>query len=333
MPQKKEELSLFLNPNPKPLNSSYFVFLTMYDVAIIGAGAAGLTSAIYAGRKKLKTALITGPNIGGETNSTNDIRNYPGYEGPGPELMKKFWEQAKKWGAEVVEDLVTSVKKSKHFTLTLASGKTIEAKTVILAYGRERRKLNIPGENKFFGRGLSTCTTCDAPLFPNKITAVIGGGNSAVEGALELARIASKVYLVHRRDTFRADEVTVELARKDPKIEIITNYAPFEITGDKFVKSFVIEDVNTKKQRTLDVNGVFSEIGWETHTAMVAGLVDTNTTGEIIVNEMTHTKTPGLYACGDLTHIPHKQTVISAGMGAVAALEAYRFVTVELAKK
>jgi len=188
--------------------------------------------------------------------------------------------------------------------------------------------LNIPGENKFFGRGLSTCTTCDAPLFPNKITAVIGGGNSALEGALELARIASKVYLVHRRESFRADEVTVELARKDPRIEIITNHSPIEIAGEKFVKSLVIEDVNTKKKQTLEVNGVFSEIGWETHTAMVAGLVDTNVAGEIIVTEMTHTRTPGLYACGDLTHIPHKQTVISAGMGAIAALEAYRFVTV-----
>ena len=300
----------------------------MYDVAIVGAGAAGLTAAIYAGRKKLKTVLITGPNIGGETNSTNDIRNYPGYEGSGPELMKKFWEQAKTWGAEVIEDTVGNIKHTKHFTLTLSNGKQLEAKTVILAYGRERRKLNIPGENKFFGRGLSTCTTCDAPLFSNKITAIIGGGNSAVEGALELARIASKVYLVHRREGFRADEVTVDLARKEPKIEIITNHVSVEITGEKFVRSLVIEDINTKKQRTLDVNGVFSEIGWETHTAMVAGLVDTNVVGEILVNELTHTRTLGLYACGDLTHIPHKQTVISAGMGAVAALEAYRFVTV-----
>src|SRR3989344_6652144 len=266
----------------------------MYDVTIVGAGAAGLTAAIYAGRKKSKTALITGPNIGGETNSTNDIRNYPGYEGPGPELMKKFWTQAKQWGAEILDETVTHIKHAKYFTLTLSNGKTLESKTVILAYGRERRKLNIPGENKFFGRGLSTCTTCDAPLFPNKITAVIGGGNSAVEGALELARIAKKVYLIHRRDVFKADEVTVELARKEPKIEIITNHAPVEITGEKLVNALVIEDVNTKKKRTLDVNGVFSEIGWETHTAMIAGLVDTNPAGEILVDELTHTRTPGL---------------------------------------
>src|SRR3989344_2551922 len=303
----------------------------MYDVIIVGAGSAGMTAAIYAGRKKLKTLLITGPNIGGETNSTNDIQNYPGFEGPGPVLMKKFWEQAKKWGAEIKEARVSKVSKQKHFTLELESKEIIESKTVILCYGRERRKLNIPGEDKFFGRGLSTCTTCDAPLFPNKETVVIGGGNSAVEGALELARIAKKVYLVHRRDQFRADEVTVEIAKKEPKIEIITNHSPVEIQGDKFVKALIIEEVNTKNRRELSVQGIFSEIGWETHTDMVTGLIETNAVGEIVVDALTRTKTPGLYACGDLTSIPYKQTVISAGMGSIAALEAYKFVTGSLA--
>jgi len=156
---------------------------------------------------------------------------------------------------------------------------------------------------------------------------VIGGGNSALEGALELSRISKKVYLIHRRDKFRADEVTVERARTDSKIEIITGHIPVEITGDKFVKSLIIENVNTKKRRELSVQGIFSEIGWETHTKMVEGLVQTNSVGEIIVDELCKTKTPGLYACGDLTFIPHKQTVISAGMGAVATLEAYRYVT------
>jgi len=299
----------------------------MYDVVIVGAGAAGLTAAIYAGRKKLKTLLVTGPNIGGETNTTNDIQNYPGYEGPGPVLMKKFYESAKKWGAELLEGRVLKVSKPKNFVLELDDGKKIDAKTVILCYGRERRKLNIPGEDKFFGRGLSTCTTCDAPLFPNKDTVVIGGGNSALEGALELARIAKKVYLVHRRDKFRGDEVSVEKARQEPKIELVLNHIPVEITGDKFVKTLIVEDVNTKKRKELLVQGVFSEIGWETHTDMVKGLVETNAVGEIIVDLLCKTKTSGLYACGDLTVVPHKQTVISAGMGAVACLEAYRYIT------
>jgi len=299
----------------------------MYDVVIVGAGSAGLTAAIYAGRKKLKTLLVTGPNVGGETNTTNDIQNYPGYEGPGPELMKKFLASAKKWGAELSEQKVLKITKPKDFVLELDNKQTIESKTVILCYGRERRKLNIPGEDKFFGRGLSTCTTCDAPLFPNKETAVIGGGNSALEGVLELSRIAKKVYLVHRRDQFRADEVTVEKARKDSKIEFIQSNIPVEIKGDKFVSALVVEDVKTKSRKELPVQGVFSEIGWETSTKMVEGLVDTNAMGEIIVDLLCKTKTPGLFACGDLTTVPHKQTVISAGMGAVATLEAYRYVS------
>lgn len=299
----------------------------MYDVIIVGAGSAGLTAAIYAGRKKLKALLVTGPNVGGETNSTNDIQNYPGYEGPGPELMKKFWAQAKKWGIEVKEARVQKVHKSTDFELHLDNEEKLLSKSVILCYGRERRKLNIPGEDKFFGRGLSTCTTCDAPLFPNKETVVIGGGNSAVEGALELSRIAKKVYLIHRRDQFRADEVTVEKAKADPKIEIVLNAVPAEIKGEKFVKSLVIEDAKSKVKRELSVQGIFSEIGWETHTEMVKGLIETNPVGEIIIDAHCRTKTAGLYACGDLTSIPYKQTVISAGHGAIAALEAYKFVT------
>lgn len=299
----------------------------MYDVIIVGAGAAGLTAAIYAGRKKLKTLLVTGPNVGGETNSTNDIQNYPGYEGPGPQLMEKFWASAKKWGAEINKGMVKKITHPKDFVVELDDGQVLSAKTVILCYGRERRKLHIPGEDKFFGRGLSTCTTCDAPLFPNKETVVIGGGNSGVEGALELARIAKKVYLVHRREEFRADEVTVERARKEPKIEILTPFVPVEIKGDKFVSALVIKHSSTGEQKELPVQGVFSEIGWITNTDMVEGLVNTNQVGEIVVDELCHTKTKGLYACGDLTEMPHKQTVISAGMGAIAALEAYKFVT------
>lgn len=300
----------------------------MYDVVIVGGGAAGLTAAIYAGRKKLKALLVTGPNIGGETNSTNDIQNYPGYEGPGPKLMNKFWASAKKWGCEVKENMVSKViKDGESFKIKLMDETKIESKTVILCYGRERRKLNIPGEDKFFGRGLSTCTTCDAPLFPGKDTAVIGGGNSGVEGALELSRIANKAYLIHRRNEFRADEVTVERAKKDDKIEVLTPYSPVEIKGDKFVSALVVKNNETGETKELPVQGVFSEIGWITSTEMVEGLVETNDAGEIIVDHLTRTKTPGLYACGDLTGIPHKQTVISAGMGAVAALESYKFVT------
>jgi len=166
--------------------------MEFYDVVIIGGGAAGLTSAIYSCRKSLKTLLIKGPHPGGETALTKNIENYPGYEkGSGSELMDSFERQAKKFGTEFIEDLVINVsKKSNKFLVKLESNKEFESKTVILAFGRKRRKLNIPGEDKFLGRGLSTCTICDAPLFAKKVVAVIGGGNSAVEGAVELSSIA-----------------------------------------------------------------------------------------------------------------------------------------------
>lgn len=299
----------------------------MYDVVIVGGGAAGLTAAIYAGRKQLKTMLVTGPKIGGETTSTNDIQNYPGYEGPGPALMDKFVVQAKKWGAEFVEKTVKSVTKDNSFLVELENGEKHESKTVLLCYGRIPNKLNIPGEDKFFGRGVSTCTTCDAPFYKDATTAVVGGGNSAMEGALELATIADKVYLVHRRQEFRADEVTVEKVRKNDKIELVLDSVLTEIQGEKMVTGVKVKNVKTGEIRDIKLDGVFLEIGWKTDTSMVGDLVETNKLGEIVVDKFCHTKTPGLYACGDLTDIPHKQTVISAGMGSVATLEAYKFIT------
>jgi thioredoxin reductase (NADPH) len=298
----------------------------MYDLIIVGAGSAGLTSAIYAGRKQLKTLLVTGPNVGGETNSTNDIQNYPGYAGPGPELMVKFQEQAKKWGAEFLTSSVKKIVKEANFILELEDGTTKEAKAVILCYGRIRRKLNIPGEEEYFGRGVSTCPTCDAPFYKNKTAAVIGGGNSAVEGALELAGIADKVYLIHRRQEFRADEVTVQRARDNPKIELVLDSVLTAIKGNQFVESVTTKNVTNDETREIKLDGVFLEIGWITDTSIVEGLVEKNNFGEIMVDQLCRTKTPGLFACGDLTNIPYKQTVISAGMGATATLEAYKFI-------
>ena len=300
----------------------------VYDVIIIGGGAAGLTAAIYSCRKTLKTLVIKGPHPGGETALTNDIQNYPGFEkGTGLELMNIFEKQAKRFGTELLEETVVKIsKKNKKFLVKLENNKELESKAVILAFGRKRRKLNIPGEDKFLGRGLSTCVTCDAPLFSNKIVAVVGGGNSAVEGVIELSAIAKKVYVIHRREEFRADEVTVNLMKKKKNVELILNSAPLEIIGDKFVAALKIQDTNTKKEKTIQLEGVFTEIGYDTDTTIVKGLVETNELGEVIVDIKSHTKTEGLFAAGDLTLIQHKQTVISAGMGAVAALEAHKYI-------
>ncbi len=298
-----------------------------YDVVIIGGGAAGMTSALYCGRKVLKTLLLVGPRPGGETTLTNDIQNYPGFEqGAGIELMNMFEKQAKKWGAEFASKLAKKVTKNKKgFTIELTDGGKVEAKTVILSFGRKQRKLGIPGEKEWMGRGVTTCTTCDGPLFGKKDVALIGGGNSAVEGALEMATIANKAYMVHRRDEYRADDVTVQKLKKEKKIIEKLNHTPVEIKGDKMVDTLVIENVETKEQTELKVQGVFIEIGYETDTSMVGDLVETNKAGEIVVDLACRTKTPGLFAAGDMTVTPYKQTVISAGMGATAALEAYKY--------
>ena len=297
--------------------------MKLYDTIIIGAGAAGLTAAIYTCRKKMST-LVLSSDIGGQTNLTNHIENYPGVDAcPGPDLMKKFEEQAKLFGAEIILSKATKIEKKKDEFIVFAGDNTYETKTLILAFGKVHKSLNIPGEEKFFGRGVSTCATCDAPLFKNKIAAVIGGGNAAVEAALELSAIAKKVYLVHRRDKFRADEISVEKVRSDRKIELVLSNIPFEIKGDKFVKSLIVQNANTKEQKELLVDGVFVEIGYELDTGIVK-LTDKN---EIITDRAGKTSDSAIFAAGDVSITPFKQTVISAGEGAVAALSCHRYLT------
>ncbi|MBI2564539.1 FAD-dependent oxidoreductase [Candidatus Woesearchaeota archaeon] len=300
----------------------------MYDVLIVGAGAAGLTAAIYTCRKNLKTAVIS-LDIGGQTNLTNHIENYPGVNAmPGPQLMQKFQENALNFGAEIIPGKVIHIdKKDDLFEVQLANGEKNQTKVVILAFGKVARSLNIPGEEKFFGRGVSTCATCDSPLYKNKIAAVVGGGNSGVEAALELASIAKKVYLIHRHQKLKADEITVKKVEKQPNVEIILNSQPTEIIGDKFVTSIIVEDVKTKEKKGLHIDGVFVEIGYVVDTSMVKHLAKLNKRNEIIITDKCETSCPGLFAAGDVTTMPFKQTVISAGEGAKAALQAYYYLT------
>jgi thioredoxin-disulfide reductase len=300
-----------------------------YDVIIVGAGAAGLTAAIYTCRKNLKTAIIS-VDVGGQTNLTNHIENYPGVDAlPGPKLMEKFLENAKSFGAELIMGKVAKVdKEGAGFTVTLAEGKTYECRAVILCSGTVPRELGIPGESKFLGRGLSTCATCDAPLFKNKVAAVIGGGNAAVEGALELAHVgAKKVYLIHRRNEFRADEITLDKVKANKLIEILTPWEPMEITGDKFVNGLKIKNASDKSEKTLELHGVFKEIGHVVDITPVKELIKTNTRNEIIIDDGNRTSVPGVYAAGDVTTVPYKQTVISAGEGAKAALSCYQWLS------
>ena len=300
----------------------------MYDVIVVGAGAAGLTAAIYTCRKKLKTLIISA-DIGGQTNLTNHIENYPGVEPcTGNSLMQKFFDNATGFGAEFVPSKVSKVeKKGKEFILELANGEKYETKSLILAFGKVARSLGIPGEQKFFGRGVSTCATCDAPLYKNKTAIVVGGGNSAVEAVIELSRIAKKIYLVHRSDSFRADEISIEKLKELKNVEILLNHVLTEIKGDKKVSSAITQDSKTKKSRELQTDGVFTEIGYVVDTSMVAQLVKRNEKNEILVNERCESSCSGIFAAGDVTQVPYKQTVISAGEGAKAGLQVYNYLS------
>ncbi len=305
--------------------------IPQYDVIVIGGGAAGLTAAIYTCRKKLKTLIIT-VDVGGQTLLTNHIENYPGFYQEtsgypsGPKLMQIFEEQARFFGAELIFGKANMLEKTeKGFRLTLTNGEQYECRALILAYGKVPRSLGIPGEDKFIGRGVSTCATCDAPLMRNKTVGVVGGGNSAVEAAELLTKFANKVYLIHRRDAFRADEITLDKVKSNNKVEFVLNSALTEIKGDKFVKSATVENVNTKEKREIELNGVFVEIGYIIETGFIKDFVKLNDSNEIIVNEHCETNHPGIFAAGDLTNIPFKQTVISAGEGATAGLTAYNY--------
>jgi len=303
--------------------------IIMYDVIIIGGGAAGMTAAIYTARKNLKTLIIS-IDVGGQTSIPSKIENYPGFEEVnGFELMSKFQAQSMKWGAETISGKVSSLIKNEDgtFNLKLSTEEEYQTKSVILAFGKTPNNMNVPGEDQFVGKGVSVCVTCDAPLYRGKTVVVVGGGNSALGGVQELASIAKKVYLVHRRDQFRADEVEIERTKKFDNVEFVLSSVPVEVKGTEFVEGLVVEDVNTKEQKTLDVDGVFVEIGYRVDSDFVKDLVKTNASNEVEINSLNETSQPGIFAAGDVTTVQFKQTVISAGEGAKAALQCYHYLT------
>lgn len=297
----------------------------VWDAIIIGGGAAGMTAAIYTCRKKMSTVVVT-VDVGGQNLLTEQEENYPGYlDTSGPKLMQIFQEQAVKFGADFVFGKAAKLEKEGDlFKVTLGDDEVIVGKTIILAFGKVARELGIPGERKFLGKGVHTCATCDAPFAKGKTVAVAGGGNSALEATDLLSKFAAKVYLIHRRDEFRADPITVDKVKAIPNVELILNTEIREVKGDQKVSGIVIEG-KSGGRKDLPLNSLFVEIGYILDSGWVKDLVKTNELGEIIVNKKAEASHPGVFAAGDVTDSPYKQTITSAGEGAVAGLSAYNY--------
>lgn len=297
----------------------------MYDLIIIGAGPAGLSAALYAARQQLNIIIIT-KNIGGQVLWSADVENYLGYENiVGTELSEKFLEHVKKYKIKMNEDekVISINKKDKGFVVK-TSKSNYETMAVIITSGKEPLKLGVPGEEKFLGKGVSYCATCDGLFFQGQDVAVIGGGNAGVDAALQLDKIVKKIYLIELADELKADQISIEQCKKSKKIEVILKTKVKEIFGKNTVEGIKVETGNDEKEIKLD--GVFIEIGSTPSVDFVKGLKK-NELNEIIVNNKNETNIPGLFAAGDVTDIPEKQIVVAAGEGCKAALSAFKFLS------
>jgi alkyl hydroperoxide reductase subunit F len=300
----------------------------MYDLIIIGGGPGGVAAGVYAARKKIKTLLIT-DSFGGQSLNSADIQNWIGTKSlSGYDLAKAFEEHLRaQSGIDIVDDdLVTGVTKRDDGTFLVATknGKTYETKYILLASGSRRRRLGVPGEKEFEGKGVVYCTTCDAPLFGDKVTAVVGGGNSALEGVMDLLQYASKVYLMVRSETLKGDPVTQDKIRNDPKVKIMWNTIVTEVRGKEFVTGVRYKDVKTGEEKELALDGVFVEIGLLPNSEFVKDLVKLTPFGEIIIDHKTQeTSCSGIWAVGDVSDVLYKQNNISAGDAVKALLNIY----------
>lgn len=298
----------------------------MYDTLIIGAGPAGLAAAIYCARYRMRCAVISS-EIGGMVLEAHLIENYPGFSSiSGAELSKKFEEHAKSFGVEIIEEEVVDIRKGKGkdngFVVINKKGKKYSTKSLILAMGTKKRKLNVPGEEKYLGKGVSYCYTCDGPLFKDKVVGVVGGANSAAMAALMLSEYAKKVYIIYRREKIRADPIYVEAVDKNPKIRVINNSNIVKINGNNFVESV---DLNTGKN--LKLGGLFIEIGTVPLVALVKKIGVKLENSYIDVDKEQKTNVEGVFAAGDVTNATDlKQIITAAGQGAVAAFNAYEYV-------
>ena len=308
-----------------------------YDVLVVGGASAGLTAAMYASRQGLKTLVIT-KDIGGQALLTNDIENYPPFEHIGGfELMQRFEQQARNFGAEFAYEEVLSITEHKEGSgggfIIKTSNKDNEyfGHALILAFGKTPIDLNVKGEKELKGKGVSYCAVCDGPFFKNKKAAIVGPGDPALEAALYLKGLTSQLYIIHRTDKPVGSEESIDLLQNkdnnnnNKKISFISNSIVKAINGNSKVESLTLYDSKTNSESMLDVDGIFVEMGYVARTDIVKDLVKLNDSKEIIVDKYCATSTKGIFAAGDVTDVPYKQAIISAGQGAIAALSAYNY--------
>lgn len=297
----------------------------VYDVVIVGAAAAGLTSAIYTSRQMMKT-LVIGKDLGGQSLLTNDIQNYPGFEKvDGFSLISKFETQARSFNAEIVYDEVLNILVEENKFIIKTTSKLYKCLTVILAFGKTPRDMGALGENEYKGRGLSYCATCDGPLYRRKTVAVVGATEHAVDAAAMLSDIAEKVYMISNRDKPFGDKDMLSLLASKKNVIFIPNSIVKQVNGDLAVKSVRIANSKSGSEELISVDGVFVEMGYIAKTDIIKDIVDLNSRKEIIVDRECQTSHKGIFAAGDVTDLQFKQIVISAGQGAVAALSAYNY--------
>jgi len=302
-------------------------FVEHRQVMILGGGPAGFTAALYTARADLKPLLVTGLTLYGQASQTHCIENYPGFpEGVGgSDFGQRLDEQAKRFGAEIIYDTVQCVDLTQRpFTVCLSST-SYTADSLIISMGADSRKLGIPGEREFTGRGVSYCATCDGAFYKEKDIHMVGGGDSAVEEALFLTRFARSVTIIHRRDQLRAGAILEKRARNNPKIHFIWDTTVKEVIGENSVSQLVIENLKTGQQETIPSDGVFISIGHSPNTAVLEGQVKLTEHGTIEINDHMETNVKGVFAAGEIADPYFRQVVTSAGMGAAAAISATKY--------
>ena len=301
----------------------------MYDIIIIGGGAAGMSAAVYAGRSGLKTLVIESMSAGGQMNLTYEVDNYPGIsdEPAGSDLSLAMKKHAEKSGAVFTTETVKEIENADGAIKTVVTRKNrYDTKTVIFATGANPRKIGAEGEDRFYGMGVSYCATCDGAFFKGQDTAVIGGGNTAFEDALYLSRFCRTVYLIHRRDGFRAEGKMVEAAKNNPKIKFILDSTVSRIDGDSTVNGITVKNVQNGSEKTIAVSGVFVAIGRNANSELAGKYVHLDSEGFIVTDRYMQTNVKGIYAAGDVRDTPLRQIITAAADGAVAATSAIHYI-------